>query len=36
MPCILIKNILHQGDNHSIPEWVRTGEVDFGFVNMSV
>lgn len=28
--------VLHQGDNRSIPEWVRTGEVDFGFVNMSV
>lgn len=28
--------VLHQGDNNSIPEWVRTGEVDFGFVNMSV
>lgn len=31
-----VKFILHQGDNNSIPEWVRTGEVDFGFVNMSV
>lgn len=28
--------VLHQGDNNSIPEWVRMGEVDFGFVNMSV
>lgn len=25
--------ILHQGDYTTIPEWVRTGEVDFGFVN---
>lgn len=24
---------LHQGDYSTIPEWVRTGEVDFGFVN---
>lgn len=24
---------LHQGDYTTIPEWVRTGEVDFGFVN---
>ena len=31
-----VEFVLHQGDNHSIPEWVRTGEVDFGFVNMSV
>ena len=31
-----IEFILHQGDNNSIPEWVRTGEADFGFVNMSV
>lgn len=31
-----VEFILHQGDNNSIPEWVRTGEVDFGFVNMSV
>lgn len=28
--------VLHQGDNNSIPEWVRMGEVDFGFVNMSI
>lgn len=28
--------VLHRGDNNSIPEWVRMGEVDFGFVNMSV
>ena len=25
--------VLHQGDYTTIPEWVRTGEVDFGFVN---
>lgn len=25
--------VLHQGDYSSISEWVRTGEVDFGFVN---
>ena len=31
-----VEFILHQGDNNSIPEWVRTGAVDFGFVNMSV
>lgn len=31
-----VQFVLHQGDNRSIPEWVRTGEVDFGFVNMSV
>lgn len=31
-----VEFILHQGDNNSIPEWVRTGEADFGFVNMSV
>lgn len=24
---------LHQGDYTTIPEWVRTGEVDFGFIN---
>ena len=28
-----IQLILHQGDYSSIPEWVRTGAVDFGFVN---
>ncbi len=28
-----IKVVLHQGDYTSIPEWVRTGAVDFGFVN---
>lgn len=31
-----VQFILHQGDNTSIPEWVRTGQADFGFVNMSV
>lgn len=31
-----VEFILHQGDNNSIPEWVRTGQADFGFVNMSV
>ena len=25
--------LLHQGDYTTIPEWVRTGEIDFGFVN---
>lgn len=28
-----IQIVLHQGDYTSIPEWVRTGAVDFGFVN---
>lgn len=28
-----VRFILHQGDYTTIPEWVRTGEVDFGFVN---
>lgn len=28
-----VKFILHQGDYTSIPEWVRIGEADFGFVN---
>ena len=28
-----IRVVLHQGDYTSIPEWVRTGAVDFGFVN---
>ena len=31
-----VEFILHQGDNNSIPEWVRTGEADFGFVNIDV
>lgn len=25
--------LLHQGDYTTIPEWVRAGEIDFGFVN---
>ncbi len=28
-----IEIVLHQGDYSSIQEWVRTGSVDFGFVN---
>ena len=28
-----VQFVLHQGDYTTIPEWVRTGEVDFGFVN---
>ncbi len=28
-----IQIVLHQGDYTTIPEWVRTGAVDFGFVN---
>lgn len=28
-----VQFVLHQGDYSSIPEWVRTGQVDFGFVN---
>lgn len=28
-----VQFILHQGDYDTIPEWVRTGEADFGFVN---
>lgn len=28
-----VQVVLHQGDYSSIPEWVRTGAVDFGFVN---
>ncbi len=28
-----IQIVLHQGDYTSIPEWVRTGAVDFGFVS---
>lgn len=28
-----VQFILHQGDYTTIPEWVRTGEVDFGFIN---
>lgn len=28
-----VEFIIHQGDYDSIPEWIRTGKVDFGFVN---
>lgn len=28
-----VEFVLHQGDYTSIPEWVRTGAADFGFVN---
>lgn len=31
-----VEFVLHQGDNNSIPEWIRTGEIDFGFVNLDV
>ena len=31
-----VKFILHQGDNNSIAEWLKNGEIDFGFINMSV
>lgn len=31
-----VQFVLHQGDYTSIPEWVRTGEADFGFVNPDV
>lgn len=31
-----VEFILHQGDNNSIPEWLRTSEIDFGFVNLDV
>lgn len=31
-----IEFVLHQGDNTSIPAWVKTGEADFGFVNLDV
>ena len=29
----LVEFVIHQGDYASIAEWVRTGKVDFGFVN---
>ncbi len=29
-----VKLTIHQGDYTTIPEWVRTGEVDFGFVSV--
>lgn len=28
-----IQFILHQGDYASIPEWIKSGKIDFGFVN---
>lgn len=28
-----VKFILHQGDYTTIPEWVQTNQVDFGFIN---
>lgn len=28
-----VEFVIHQGDYDSIPEWIRTGRVDFGFVN---
>lgn len=28
-----VQIVLHQGDYSSIQEWIRTGAVDFGFVN---
>lgn len=28
-----VEFVLHQGDYTSIPEWVRIGEADFGFIN---
>lgn len=28
-----VRFLFHQGDYSSIPEWIRTGEVDFGFIN---
>ena len=31
-----VEFILHQGDNNSIPERIRTSEIDFGFVNLDV
>lgn len=31
-----VEFVLHQGDNNSIPEWIRNGEADFGFVNLDV
>ena len=31
-----VEFILHQGDNNSIPEWIRTSEIYFGFVNLDV
>ncbi|MFT8994112.1 LysR family transcriptional regulator [Lentilactobacillus hilgardii] len=31
-----VEFILHQGDYTTIPEWVKNGEVDFGFINPDV
>lgn len=31
-----VEFVLYQGDNITIPEWVRNGEADFGFVNLDV
>lgn len=28
-----VEFVIHQGDYISIPEWIRTGAIDFGFVN---
>lgn len=28
-----VEFVIHQGDHSSIEEWIRTGQVDFGFVN---
>lgn len=28
-----VEFVIHQGDYELIPEWIRTGKVDFGFVN---
>ena len=28
-----VRFLFHQGDYTTIPEWVRTGEIDFGFIN---
>lgn len=28
-----VEFVIHQGDYDSIPEWIRSGKVDFGFVN---
>jgi len=31
-----VQFILHQGDYTTIPEWIKSGEVDFGFINPAV
>lgn len=28
-----VEFVIHQGDHSSIEDWIRTGQVDFGFVN---